>query len=236
MGKRGPKPKRLQIPEWTPELAYACGLMATDGCLYSDGRHLSLTSKDTQLLETFKKCLGLNVKISSKPSGDGSRCSQVQFGDVTLYEWFISIGITPRKTHTIGKVQIPDQYFFDYLRGEFDGDGSSHAYWDTRWHSSVSLYISFACASKKHLVWLDQTANRLAGISGHVRCGSKVYILKYAKQNSLKIYQAMYYSNSIAYLQRKKAKLDRQWAANYLAQKGQQPKGYKKGGSILRIA
>lgn len=237
MSKSGPKPKRAASPSWTPELAYACGLMATDGCLYSDGRHLSLTSNDIDQLETFKRCLGLTNKISWKKSGHtGQMGTHVQFGNVGLYQWFISIGITPRKTFTIGKVAIPDNYFFDFLRGEFDGDGSSHAYWDTRWHSSVCIYIQFVSASLKHLEWLNEGISHLIGTTGNIRPGPRCYQLKFSKGQAFLIYKAMYYKENLPYLKRKKDKLDRQWAANELAKQKIQPVGFIKGGSILKIA
>ena len=52
--------------QWSPKLAYAIGLMATDGNLSKDGRHLAFVSKDLQLIRTFKNCLGLKVKIAKK--------------------------------------------------------------------------------------------------------------------------------------------------------------------------
>jgi len=36
----------LKEYKWTPELAYIVGLITTDGCLSSDGRHLTFTSCD----------------------------------------------------------------------------------------------------------------------------------------------------------------------------------------------
>lgn len=213
--------------------------MATDGCVVNDGRHLNLTSNDLDQLETFKKCLGLTAKISWKRSGfTGKLNPQIQFGDATLHRWFVSIGITPRKTKTISKIKVPDKYFFDYLRGEFDGDGSSHAYWDSRWHSSVLIYMNFYCASKLHLEWIDYTVQRLLGISGRLAepYSRAVYNLRFAKTAARRLYRAMYYDGADPFLRRKKEKLERQWQADSLAKQKQQPAGFFKGGSILRIA
>ncbi len=44
-------------PEWSPELAYAIGIIATDGNLSPNGRHLCIRSADYELLETVKECL-----------------------------------------------------------------------------------------------------------------------------------------------------------------------------------
>ena len=57
MGKRGPKPKYLVSTEWNPGLAYAVGLLASDGSLSCDGRHIDLTSIDIDQLENFNKAL-----------------------------------------------------------------------------------------------------------------------------------------------------------------------------------
>ena len=40
-------------------------------------------------------------------------------------------------------VVMPKKYFFDFLRGHFDGDGSFYSYWDKRWKSSYMFYVSF---------------------------------------------------------------------------------------------
>ena len=56
-------------PEWSPNFAYAMGLLATDGCMYNDGRHFDLTSKDIEQLKNFMKCLNFRVKIGKKVSG-----------------------------------------------------------------------------------------------------------------------------------------------------------------------
>jgi hypothetical protein len=51
-------PKRLQLKnnpkiKWNSEISYGIGLIATDGSLSKDGRHITFTSKDQQLAELF---------------------------------------------------------------------------------------------------------------------------------------------------------------------------------------
>jgi hypothetical protein len=52
--------------EWNTNLAYAIGLITTDGSLSSDGRHIIFVSKDVALIKTFKRCLGLRNRIRPK--------------------------------------------------------------------------------------------------------------------------------------------------------------------------
>lgn len=204
------KAKRTQKIKWSPELAYAVGLITTDGSLSIDGRHIDLTSKDTQLLNTFKKCLRLKVKIGSKTDGYSERkYYHVQFGDVILYKWLQEIGLTPNKTKTIGKLKIPNDYFFDFLRGHFDGDGSCYGYWDKRWSSSFMFYTKFVSASKKHILWLRSKIKKLSGIKGDLSRGGEtpIYQLKYAKKESRILISKIYHKENLPHLKRKYKKL-----------------------------
>src|SRR3989338_7561152 len=99
--------------EWNPNVAYAIGLIVTDGNLSKDGRHIIFVSKDKQQISTFKECLGLRNKIGRRASGfTGEKIYyHVQFGDVLLYRWLLSIGLTPKKSRTIGAIKIPNRYF-----------------------------------------------------------------------------------------------------------------------------
>jgi hypothetical protein len=121
------------------------------------------------------------------------------------------------------------------MRGDFDGDGSSHGYWDTRWHSSVSLYLDFTSASKKHLEWLNETVERLIGVSGIIKRSTRSFKLQFSKQKARRIYEAMYHTDEIPYLLRKKKKLDRLWAALELSYLGKKPTNFHRGGSVIRI-
>jgi hypothetical protein len=213
MVKRGPKQKGKVKIEWSSNFAYAIGLIVTDGCLYNDERHISLTTKDVEQANNFQKCLGINVKNGLKSSGFSKekKYYHVQFGDVKFYNFLLSIGITSAKSRTIAQVLIPNKYFFDYLRGCFDGDGCFYSYWDPRWRSSHMFYVEFVSASEKHILWLRNKLISDAGVAGHL---SKVkdksfYQLKFAKKEALVIIKKMYYNPKVVHLSRKKEKIDK---------------------------
>ena len=211
MGKRGPAPRGQVSTIWSSNLAYAVGLITTDGSLSINGRHINLTSKDREQVVNFKKCLGLkHIKIGRKSSGYSKKklYYQVQFGDVLFYKWLMDLGLKPNKSKTLGSLTIPDQYFFDFLRGCFDGDGSINAYWDPRWHSSFMFYLNFVSASPQFLLWLQSTIIRLASAKGTINHSEAIRTshLRYAKSATKILFNRMYYNKNIPYLKRKLVK------------------------------
>lgn len=203
--KRGAKPQKRIAIQWTPDFAYALGLLTTDGNLSKDGRHLNFTSKEKELVKLFSTCLNLQNKIGRKISGfTGKKIYfQIQFGDVEFYKWCLGIGLKPNKSKTLTKLKVPDKYFFDFLRGCFDGDGSIYAYWDPRWHSSYMFYLAFASGSLDFLKWLQDTTGRLIKIPGKIQLSGRVWQLRFAKKDTLAIINKMYRSKNIPYLKRK---------------------------------
>lgn len=212
------KPLRKIKIKWSPNFAYALGLLATDGNLSLDGRHVIFTSKDLELIKNFQLGLGINQHIGRKNSGS---CKEkkyyvVQFSDKHFYVFLLTMGLMPKKTFVLKKIKIPNKYFFDFLRGELDGDGSCFSYFDPRWRSSFMFYISWCCASPKHIKWLREQIFKLAQASGHVtkNVNCSAYQLKYAKQASLKLVKKMYYNRNVLCLSRKRIKIERILALN----------------------
>lgn len=201
----GTMKKEIKI-SWSRNLAYAIGLLATDGNLSSDGRHMGLVSKDVEQITTFKRCLKINNKICSKPSGYGKnkRYYFVQFGNVNLYKWLQQIGLTPRKSKSISKLSIPDKYLADYLRGYIDGDGSFSVFQDPVYSNSQRLYTRFASGSLKHLKWIKSRIKSIFYIEGFIRKYSRVYELTYAKTASKILLKKIYYNKNAPCLKRKR--------------------------------
>lgn len=193
---------------WSANLAYAVGLITTDGCLSKDGRHIDLTSKDLDQLQTFAKILNLKNKIGLKTSGFSSRkYFHIQFGNVKFYRFLIKIGLTPAKSKTLGALKVPPRYFADFLRGCLDGDGCTYSYFDHRWKSSFQLYTCFTSASKPHLFWINDSIEQLFGIKGTIRFKTRAFILEFAKKSSLILLDKIYYKEGLPCLQRKHSKI-----------------------------
>lgn len=204
----GPKNK-VKI-KWSPKFAYALGLLATDGNLSPDGRHFDFTSNDMEQLHNFMCCLNINVKIGKKKSGfTGKKSPRIQFGDVNFYKFLLGIGFMAKKSKIIGDLLIPDKYFFDFLRGHFDGDGTFYSYFDPRWKSSFMFYTVFISASKNHIFWIRRVIFNLIGVNGHITksINDSIYNLRYAKAESLKLLPRMYYNKSVICLSRKRQKI-----------------------------
>ena len=204
---------------WSPEFAYAIGLIASDGCLSNDGRHLFFVSKDLEQIKNLKKCLGLEVKIGIHRAGvrmKNRTYHRVQWGDVFLYNFLLSIGLMSNKSKVIGALAIPDEYFFDFLRGSFDGDGSFYSYFDPRWKASFMYYLNFTSASLPHIDWLRETLNRFLGVKGHIsknggieKSRNVICNLRFAKKESLLVMNAMYSTLCPVHLSRKRLKIER---------------------------
>ena len=196
---------------WSANFAYAVGLICSDGSLSKDGRHIDFTSKDIEQIENFRKILKVNNKVRLKNSGSNrlKKYYSIQLGDVKLYRFLLSIGITANKSKTIYEVEIPDKYFIDYLRGEFDGDGYTCSFWSKEWKNSFILYLGFVSASEKYINWLRYKIFTLFGEDGHIRRGGRTaYQLYFGKYASVRLIEKIYYKPNLIYLSRKKFKID----------------------------
>jgi len=189
---------------WTHEIAYLVGLFASDGCLINDNRHLNITSKDLEIIKTTQSILNIEVKVFIKISNYGGQAYHLSFSNVALYDFLLKIGLTPAKSKTIGPLLIPDEYYADFLRGCFDGDGTIYGYWDPRWRSSLMYYTEFTSASPIFLEWLRAQNVRLFSASpGTIKPGTRADKLNYAKVDSQLLFQHIYYRSDLPKLTRK---------------------------------
>lgn len=218
---RGPCVERVRTrndvaqPTWSAESAYVVGLIATDGNLGRKKPVITIVSKDIDLLETVRRCVGLTTLIGRHRGAGGQHYHRLSWHDRSLYRWLSEIGLTPAKSLTLRPLRIPDEYFVDFFRGCIDGDGSIVVYTD-RYHLAKCdryvyerLYLSIVSASYAFIDWLGATVHRLTNVEGSIgvekRPGShSVWRLRYAKSHSIQLLRWMYYAPGIPCLDRKR--------------------------------
>jgi len=75
--------------------------------------------------------------------------------------------------------------------------------------------IAFASGSIEFLEWLQQEINARLGTTGHIQ-HTRASQLRYARKDSKKIFDAMFYSNNLPHLKRKFAKAQKIFTMNGL--------------------
>lgn len=195
---------------WSGDLSYAIGLIASDGCLSKDGRHIYFVSKDLDMVMNLKQALKIEVAIYRTRRGNSleKKYYSINFSDKVFYEFLNQIGLTSAKSKTIQEVLVPEELFPDFLRGLFDGDGSFYTFWDKRWPSSFGFKLTFASASSNFIYWLKERNAYIFEVNGFVHKGAGVLNLEYTKGDSKRLIKAMYHSPIALFLRRKRDKIE----------------------------
>lgn len=197
-------------------MAYAVGLLATDGCLVTGRKRIQFGSQDRELVELLLRCLDRPARIREERTRIGNLYYRTQFADARFYEWLLAIGLTPRKSLTLGGLDVPPEHLEPLVRGLMDGDGSignrvyradtgrrDDYFWEWLW-------VSFNSSSEAHLLWLRDRLKNGLGISGYLgrtdRPGrAPSFALRYGKRASTRLLTAMYADPAAPALWRKRA-------------------------------
>ncbi len=203
----GPKPRPFDCPE--PVFWYLVGLIATDGCLGKNRCSINITAKGREFLSQIRATIGSRGGISPKFGALGSLAHQLQFKSRALWDRLAGIGLTPKKSLTIGPLNVPDSWFRDFLRGVIDGDGNIRRWrYPTNGREQWSMRIY--SASPRFLQWIRETVHRLWRVSGRVYVRAPqsprhhpLHTLKFGKIAAKVNLGECYYPNSLA-LERKR--------------------------------
>jgi hypothetical protein len=185
--------KRKKLHFKDKDLWYLVGLIATDGCLSSDGQHIDITAKDKDFLESLKKSLELENRIGTKKNGGGMRSHRIQFANRDFYDFLVSIGLTAKKSLTLGALKVPITWFPDFLRGVIDGDGGIR-HWIHPSNNAEQWSLKIHSAAPGFIHWLEETIEKRFLVAGQVhKAKTGVYVLKYGKMAAKRICQNCYY-------------------------------------------
>jgi len=182
------------------DLAYVVGLVASDGNLQKQNNCVILVSTDRELVKVCAFFLQLEEPhiIVSNQGFPRKPAYMLQVCDHRFRAFLQNLGLTPNKTHTIGKLAIPDWVFRDFLRGELDGDGSWYV--AKGWRESKYLVAKFTSRSQTYLEWISDSVYRLTGMEGALQTSRLYYNGKKAEE----LGEWIYYENHLSCLQRKR--------------------------------
>jgi hypothetical protein len=143
---------------WSKEMAYALGVLYTDGNLFHDTKRktyrIVMAQKQPELLDKVLKLMDCDARLRYRKKRGIS--GEVYFFDIQqkqVYSDLINLGLSPNKSRTIEFPNIPPEFVRHFVRGCWDGDGSIY-------FESGKLRGSYTCGSFKFIEKLVQELYR----------------------------------------------------------------------------
>ncbi len=201
----------LQQSTWLKELKpnqlwYFVGVIASDGSLSKDGRHVDITSKDYEFLKLLKETLKLPGRVTPKSNGHGGVGYRIQISDRAFYNFLTGLGLMPKKSLRLGPISVSNEHLRDFLRGVIDGDGNIRR-WIHPKNGREQWALRIYSGSEDFVKWLQDRIEALWSVKGAMHKETKGgtrpwYILKYGKI-AARVILTQCYSDGALSLERK---------------------------------
>lgn len=145
----------------TQEKAYWLGFLAADGCNYWRQNNASIIinihNKDRKHLEKFKSFMNSDVNIIDFIQNFGfsnnTPMSKIIFNSKEMSIDLSNKGVVPNKSLILKPPIIEDKYFYSFILGYFDGDGSIFK------TSQNNNYVISIEGTKEILEWINNLLN-----------------------------------------------------------------------------
>ncbi|BDG33489.1 hypothetical protein [Parageobacillus thermoglucosidasius] len=207
------KPEKQTI-NWNSNIGWLVGLIATDGCLQSGKSRIIITSKDYEMIDHVKNIVRDEITGREyKPTRferEGCVWWSYGFTSKLFYQFCIKVGLTPKKSLTLGELNIPEKYFIDFLRGVIDGDGCIKQRNLKNANLTPDFGFAIYSASFTFLNWINEYCTTLLNVKGTIckhSSSKNFWELRWRKKDSIKIAHALY-QDAAYYLSRKKVLVD----------------------------
>jgi hypothetical protein len=167
------------------------GLIYGDGSLCNDGRKITITSGDCDVIDNINHLFGDNLSISSPKS---------TYRAITLHsgrlwkELNTSFALVPNKLRILCYPELPDEMKSHFVRGLLDSDGCW--YLDTR-NPQKKLKFSYVSLSLPFITSLRLDLINHVGVSSqrNVRKG-RGFIIDYSNKDAIAIGRWLYADSS----------------------------------------
>lgn len=180
-------------------MAYVLGFFAADGYMTVNkrgGHFWNIQITDGQLLNSIKKTIGSNHKISRRiVRGNDRPLYRLQIGSKEMFGDLYTLGMRQDKTRSLVVPKIKKQYLGDFVRGYFDGDGNvwvGHVH-KKRNIKTFVIQTAFTSCSLDFLTKLKEILNKGGVDNGFLLKNKRNYFrLVFSVRGSLKLYNLMY--------------------------------------------
>src|SRR3989344_8547183 len=201
--------------KWTPEMFYVLGFFAADGYITVNkrgGQFWCIQITDKKLLEQIRAIIQAEHIISERKRDGTSILYRLQIGSIEMCNDLRRLGFTQKKTKNLAIPLVPRKYFFDFVRGYFDGDGNvwSGLIHKDRKAPSLTLQVMFTSCSLEFLRHLHKVIGSFGVEGGSMYVSKGNYSrLQFSARGALKLYDLMYNQRgpskgSMLFLERKK--------------------------------
>jgi len=188
--------------EWSPRMAYVLGFFAADGTMTKTkrgGKYIAFHITDKELLEDIRLLMESEHKIAVRVRDPRWKLGyRMQIGSKKLFDDLTSFGFTPNKSNSLNLPNIPQEYFGEYVRGYFDGDGCvyyNEVQFSDRKNKKHVLQVRFTCGDRGYLenfLKIMHVVARLTGGSVFQKHKKQAFELVFSQRDCLALYAFMY--------------------------------------------
>jgi hypothetical protein len=186
---------------FSSNMAYILGLWWSDGSICPSPTTKELYEfnitllNEQELLEQINLELGSNIplKIHNKTGAN-----VLKIFSTTLCQTIIDLGGMQNKSLLIGWPKIPKEYYKDFIRGYFDGDGGIC-------QKTKGTFVSYFVSGS--LDFIIELQNKIYEIDNNI-CGylstiKNTHRLNLNQRETIELAQLLYYKQDIFYIKRK---------------------------------
>ncbi len=189
-------------------MAYILGYIFADGCLMYIGKKTRISSCDRRHLEKVSHVLKSSYPLEVNRRKNRKRLNyNITISSKKVYFDLIRLGLIPRKSKIVKFPHVPKKYFFHFLRGYLDGDGSIYydrPHIDRGDKKYIRLNTCFICGSYKFLDVMQKIISKRLNIQQQkLSKNHTAFKLRYSSRDSLKLLKQIYNDRNALYLNRK---------------------------------
>lgn len=197
-------------------MAWMVGFLAANGCISQSNNTISLALArvDREILEKIKAELSIEAPIKDYITNNGYEASSLHWSCKQHKEDLKKYSVVPRKTFILTPpLTLKQEYWIDYIRGYFDGDGSINLVSNGNHRGGGNLRWQVCSATSEILEFIldffeSEYGIPKVSIQKQCRAQHPLYSIQYSSTSTRKIYEILYTPNSL-FLTRKKNKFEK---------------------------